>query len=832
MALMSMEPQIADDFVLTISDDETLSQLEEEDDSSKFQAPATTHWHSRKRKRQFDNDADVNGFTTDGKRKNVKSRTRQKLDPSSVSNVTGLPRKEHEIWTVAGEDDGAIDSDFEFQVGDIDFGIEEDFDGWGANDDVAPGTVANDKGGGDKKAVDIDALIARRRLNGAEKQTESRHEKTPNIGEHTTDKVNVRDTESEAKDADAEEEEEDEMLAEDTFGMGAAPNEEEDVEISDDNSIAGQSSEDQAIADEMPDPKDLDQDGSSADETEDQAELAKREAFFATEEASHSPNTKMNGTPPNSFQSMSLSRPILRGLASINFTTPTPIQAKTIPLALLGTDIVGGAVTGSGKTAAFIVPILERLLYRPKKVPTTRVAILMPTRELAVQCFNVSRKLASYADITFVQLVGGFSLREQEAVLKSRPDVIIATPGRFIDHMRNSASFTVETLEILVLDEADRMLEDGFADELNEILAKIPRSRQTMLFSATMTSRVDSLVRLGLNRPVRLLVDSQRQTVQSLTQEFLRLRPGREDFRLGYLLHLCTALYISHTIVFFRQKTTAHRTRIIFGLLGLKAAELHGSMSQAQRIAALSSFRSGTATHLLATDLASRGLDIANVSTVINFEAPQCHEIYLHRVGRTARAGRSGRACTIAAELDRKVVKQAVKAGKSQGARIVSRVVEPALADFWAAKASGLDSEVEEILKEEREERALAGTEMVVRKGENLIEHEDEIKARPKRTWFESEREKVLAKNKGQVELNGAVGLGKKNIGGKLSRKDKKRLDDGKERKEGRVWKKGKGHVDGRGGKKGKDGGGGRKGNGGKEGGGKAKKVSGGWKRR
>jgi ATP-dependent RNA helicase DDX27 len=206
----------------------------------------------------------------------------------------------------------------------------------------------------------------------------------------------------------------------------------------------------------------------------------------------------------------------------------------------------------------------------------------MPTRELAVQCFNVAKKLASFTDITFAQIVGGFSLREQENILKQRPDVIIATPGRFIDHMRNSAAFAVDTLEILVLDEADRMLEDGFADELNEILTTIPKSRQTMLFSATMTDSVDKLIRAGLDKPVRLMVDAKKQTVSGLVQEFVRLRPGRESKRLACLLYLCKEVYTDSTIVFFRQKKEAHRVRVVFGLCGIKAAELHGSMSQEQ----------------------------------------------------------------------------------------------------------------------------------------------------------------------------------------------------------------------------------------------------------
>jgi ATP-dependent RNA helicase DDX27 len=225
---------------------------------------------------------------------------------------------------------------------------------------------------------------------------------------------------------------------------------------------------------------------------------------------------------------------------------------------------------------------LERLLYRPKKIPTTRVAIFMPTRELAVQCFNVATKLASFTDITFALMAGGFSTRDQEAVLKTRPDVVIATPGRFIDHMHNTAAFQVENLEILVLDEADRMLEEGFETQLNEILTTIPKSRQTMLFSATMTSSVDKLISIGMDKPVRLLVDAKKHTVKGLTQEFVRLRQGKEDKRLAYLMYICEKIYTERVIIFFRQKKEAHRVRVVFALCGMKASELHGNMSQEQ----------------------------------------------------------------------------------------------------------------------------------------------------------------------------------------------------------------------------------------------------------
>ena len=794
-----------DDFVRTISDNEPdLPLLDEEVEVESENEPSIGKTSQKKRKRDNGDESAVIGS---GKKKGKKLKVQEGNAVGGSGDGEGGP--------LEAEDD-VMDSEFEFVVGDGGGLVEEGFDGWG-DEDVGGRTGA--QGGKAKREVDIDDLIKRRRGKlGGEKEVNVEGEIEGDSSDFGCDDEEEEEREEgEENEMEVEDEDEDENLAEDAFGMGADIDEEEDDEEGRTKFQEGDGSEDEEedeeVADAMPEPEDLED---VSEDEEDPEELAKREAFFAPEDKSAKSSAKEN-LMSKAFQSMNLSRPILRGLASVGFTDPTPIQRKTIPVALLAKDVVGGAVTGSGKTGAFIIPILERLLHRPKKVPTSRVAILLPTRELAVQCFNVAKKLASFTDISFALLTGGFSLREQESVLRTRPDVIIATPGRFIDHMRNSASFTVDTLEILVLDEADRMLEDGFADELNEILSTIPRSRQTMLFSATMTDKVDKLIRVGLDKPVRLMVDARKQTVTTLTQEFVRLRPGREDKRLGYLTYLCTSVFTERVIVFFRQKKEAHRVRVIFGLLGIKATELHGSMSQEQvsllcrsllihscklanalpqRISSLTSFRNTHATHLLATDLASRGLDVPNVSVVLNYEAPQSHEIYLHRVGRTARAGRGGRACTIAGEPDRKIVKQAVKGAKAQGAKIVSRIVDPAVADEWAAKVDALESEVEAILKEEKEEKLLNQTDMQIRKGENLVDYEEEIKARPRRTWFESEKEKLEAKKAGREELNGAVGLGKvAKKGRKLSNKDKKALDDKRERVEGRVWKKGKGEA-------------------------------------
>jgi ATP-dependent RNA helicase DDX27 len=568
-----------DDFVFTLSDNEDAPRFDDEEDNEMLGDAPTDN---KKRKREVE--------APKPKNKKQKQQEKQQLKNAKKNKKNAAPEPESEeedsdAAEDATEDDGVLNPEFEFDVGGAaNQGVTEGFDGWGAADEQ--------KKSGDKKAVDIDDIIERRQ---AKKEAASKKQKKKTQDEEETASASEDNAPSEA--GMPVEFDDDELMAADGFGMGVDGEEEseaegpeagsgledndeeksEDEDADEDDDDAA--SDNDSVATPVGHPDDIGSDGGSDAESEVDAEEAeKRKAFFAPEEKTDLKASMAKMT----FQEFNLSRPILRGLASVGFTDPTPIQRKAVPVALLGKDIVGSAVTGSGKTAAFVVPILERLLFRPRKVPTSRVVILMPTRELAVQCYNVAVKLATFTDVTFCQLIGGFSLREQENVLKKRPDVIIATPGRFIDHMRNSLSFTVDTLEILVLDEADRMLEDGFADELNEILTTIPKSRQTMLFSATMTDSVDKLIRVGMNRPMRLMVDAKKNTVSTLVQEFVRLRPGREEKRLGYLLHLCKEVYTKRVIIFFRQKKEAHRVRIIFGLLGLKAGELHGSLSQEQ----------------------------------------------------------------------------------------------------------------------------------------------------------------------------------------------------------------------------------------------------------
>jgi ATP-dependent RNA helicase DDX27 len=567
-----MAPKIDDDFIFTISDHDDVSDDGGADDI----AAASAKLAGRGKKRKHTEDPDLNirpkEVASKKAKKEKKGKKGKKGEPQPpAENDESDVEIAHPGEDVDGNDD--IASDFEFAVGDIDTGFVEEFDGWGNAEGTVGREQTAEKNG---TAVDIDDIIERR-------QNKKKAQK---------------------EDADESDEgdftgfgEDDELLAEDGFGMGAgsesdseADDEEEVGDNENSNLVNGSgdesaaSDDDDDVAPSVPHPMDLegaDSEDDARSEQEDAVEAKKAAAFFAPEESA-SVKKKKGAKSTGSFQSMSLSRPIQRGLAAIGFTEPTPIQAKTIPIAMQGKDVVGGAETGSGKTAAFLIPILERLLYRPKKVPTTRVAIFMPTRELAVQCFNVATKLGSFTDISFALLAGGFSSRDQEAMLKTRPDVVIATPGRFIDHMHNTAAFQVEHLEILVLDEADRMLEEGFETQLNEILTTIPKSRQTMLFSATMTSTVDKLIRIGMDKPVRLMVDAKKHTVAGLTQEFIRLRQGKEDKRLAYLMYVCEKIYTDRVIIFFRQKKEAHKVRVVFALCGLKASELHGNMSQEQ----------------------------------------------------------------------------------------------------------------------------------------------------------------------------------------------------------------------------------------------------------
>ncbi|TYZ67126.1 hypothetical protein PybrP1_011221 [[Pythium] brassicae (nom. inval.)] len=439
------------------------------------------------------------------------------------------------------------------------------------------------------------------------------------------------------------------------------------------------------------------------------------------------------------FADLKLSRPIMRAITQLGFEKPTPIQQRAIPIALTGKDICASAQTGSGKTAAFLLPILERLQFRSRRVQSTRVLIICPVRELATQCQSMLEQLSRFTDVTSALAVGGLPLKAQEAELRQCPDVVICTPGRMIDHLRNSRSIHMDDLEILVLDEADRLLELGFAEEVGELVRLCPVARQTMLFSATLTSKVDQLVSLSMKRPVRISTDPLFDMAKHLVQEFVRIRPQREDDREAILLALCTRTFRTNTIVFMETKVHAHRMMIVFGLAGIKAAELHGNLQQKERLEALQHFRDGSVDVLLCTDVAARGIDVQGVHAVINYEMPKDLTTYVHRVGRTARAGRNGRAVTLTSESRRLLMKQV---SRHCHGFVKSRAVPDAVIAQWKARIASMQSDVKLIMHEETLEKRMREAEKEAAKASNLVRFEDEIAARPARTWFLSEKEK------------------------------------------------------------------------------------------
>ena len=434
------------------------------------------------------------------------------------------------------------------------------------------------------------------------------------------------------------------------------------------------------------------------------------------------------------FQSMNLSRPLLKAIESLRWGHPTPIQAATIPTALAGRDICGCAATGTGKTAAYMLPILERLLFRSASDSVTRVLCLVPTRELGVQVFQVCKQLAQFTTIDVALSVGGLDLRLQESMLRRNPDVVIATPGRLVDHIKNTPSFTLETVEVLILDEADRLLDECFLDQMKEIVKSCAPTRQTLLFSATMTEQVNELALVSLRSPVKIFVDSNKSVAWNLRQEFLRVRSSHEEKQEAILVALLTRTFTDHVIVFIRTKQQCHRLHIILGLLGLRAAQLHGNMSQAQRLESLKLFKEEQIDILLTTDVAARGLDISGVQTVVNFQLPNTVEQYIHRVGRTARAGKSGRSVTFATEQQRKLVKEIVKSSRTP---VKSRIIPSKVIDKFAGKIAKVEPDIARVIEEERAEREISKLENKANKIQN------ELKNGPAdRAWIDKKKQK------------------------------------------------------------------------------------------
>ncbi|KAF7469671.1 Hypothetical predicted protein [Marmota monax] len=408
---------------------------------------------------------------------------------------------------------------------------------------------------------------------------------------------------------------------------------------------------------------------------------------------------------------MNLSRPLLKAITAMGFKQPTPIQKACIPVGLLGKDICACAATGTGKTAAFALPVLERLIYKPRQGPVTRVLVLVPTRELGIQVHSVTKQLAQFCNITTCLAVGGLDVKSQEAALRAAPDILIATPGRLIDHLHNCPSFHLSSIEVLILDEADRMLDEYFEEQMKEIIRMCSHHRQTMLFSATMTDEVKDLASVSLKNPVRVFVNSNTDVAPFLRQEFIRIRPNREGDREAIVAALLTRTFTDHVMLFTQTKKQAHRMHILLGLLGLQVGELHGNLSQTQRLEALRRFKDEQIDILVATDVAARGLDIEGVKTVINFTMPNTIKHYVHRVGRTARAGRAGRSVSLVGEEERKMLKEIVKAAK---APVKARILPQDVILKFRDKIEKMEKDVYAVLQLEAEEREMQQSEAQV----------------------------------------------------------------------------------------------------------------------
>ncbi len=345
----------------------------------------------------------------------------------------------------------------------------------------------------------------------------------------------------------------------------------------------------------------------------------------------------MDTSAQRSFHALGLSEALLRDLAEAGFAAPTPIQEQAIPPALAGRDVIGCAQTGTGKTAAFVIPIVERLSSLPKGQP--KALILAPTRELALQTLTTIEKLGRSRGISATVIVGGADMQAQVRGLRQRPDILVATPGRLLDHMWNG-TILLSSMKMLVLDEADRMLDMGFAPQINQILDALPEERQTLLFSATLPADLARLVQANVRNPVRVMVAPSATTADGVTQAIhYTSHTDKSDLLLSLLgADKDTAL------VFTRTKHRADRLGRMLGRAGHRVAILHGGRSLSQRRAALEGFKRGAFRVLVATDIAARGIDVANIGHVINFDLPNCPEDYVHRIGRTARMKTTGRA--------------------------------------------------------------------------------------------------------------------------------------------------------------------------------------------
>jgi len=401
------------------------------------------------------------------------------------------------------------------------------------------------------------------------------------------------------------------------------------------------------------------------------------------------------------FSALGLHPDLLKGIRELGFIRPTPIQEEAIPPALQGRDLLACAQTGSGKTAAFLLPILHRLIGRPRRI--TRALVLTPTRELAAQILEDFNALAVHTALTGAAVYGGVGMGPQEHAFRTGVDVIVATPGRLLDHMRAPYA-KLDALEYLVLDEADRMLDMGFLPDIRRILRHIPSQRQTLFFSATMPAPIATLASEMLKKAVTISLQRKAAPAAGITQAAY---PVSQDLKAALLLELLRRQILGQALVFTRTKHRANRLADFLAQQGVRAERIHGNRSQNQRTQALAGFKNGRYPVLVATDIAARGIDVEALSHVVNFDVPAEPDSYIHRVGRTGRAEMTGEAFTFVApqeEGDWRAIERAI-------GRSLPRVTLPDF-NYQARAARPLEvphaQRIAEIRARKAEERARA----------------------------------------------------------------------------------------------------------------------------
>jgi ATP-dependent RNA helicase RhlE len=357
------------------------------------------------------------------------------------------------------------------------------------------------------------------------------------------------------------------------------------------------------------------------------------------------------------FASFGLDRRLLDAVSALGFEKPTPIQTDALPPGLAGRDVLACAATGSGKSAAFLLPILQRFLTGPKG--RVRALILTPTRELAAQIDEHRKDFARFSGTTGAAVYGGVGMGPQEQAFRRGVDVLVATPGRLLDHLQHGYA-KLDQVEIVVLDEADRMLDMGFLPDVKKILARLPAKRQTLFFSATMPREIGTLAREILSNPATINQERRAEPASGITQT---VWPVAQEMKTSLLLELLNRGELENALVFTRTKHRANRVADWLEKRGINATRIHGNRSQAQRTEALAGFKKGKYRVLVATDVAARGIDIEALPHVVNFDVPTEPDAYIHRVGRTARAEREGDAWTFVSreeEGDLKAIERAV----------------------------------------------------------------------------------------------------------------------------------------------------------------------------